>query len=274
MSIVVNSNIASLNAQRNLGTTGSQLETSMQRLSSGRRLNSSKDDAAGMAISSRMGSQISGMKVAQRNAGDGISLAQTAEGAIGEMTGMLSKMRDLALQSKNGTNSDDDRSNLHQEFSELSDEIKRTYSSVSFNEQKIIGSDATSFVFQVGANNGDEVKISLQNVASMSGVANVLSGTISTVSGASDGITAIDTALNAINSSRAKLGAAQTRFDATISNLGNSIENQSAALGRIVDTDFASETANLSKVQVLQQAGVAMLSQANQTPQLALSLLR
>lgn len=274
MSIVVNTNVSSLNAQRNLGSTSDMLKTSMERLSSGNRINSAKDDAAGLAISTRMNSQISGLKVAQRNAGDGISMAQTAEGAMGEITSMLGRMRDLALQAKNGTNSDNDRLNLNEEYTQLAAEIQRTYQSTSFNDQNIIGASATSFVFQVGANNGDEITVSLENVASMSGVNSANTGAISAVSGASQGIAAIDIALNAINSARSKLGAAQNRFEATIANLGTAEANLSEARGRIADTDFAKETAELSKNQVLQQAGAAMLAQANQSPQIALSLLR
>ena len=274
MAVVVNSNISSLNAQRNLSSTSNMLKTSMERLSSGKRINSAKDDAAGLAISTRMDSQISGMKVAMRNAGDGISLAQTAESGMGEITGMLARMRDLALQAKNGTNSLSDRTNSNAEFTELAGEIQRTYGSLAFNDQKIIGASASSFKFQVGANNTDQITISLENVASMSGINSANTANISTVASASYAITAIDIAINAISTSRSKLGAAQNRFEATISTLGSAVENQSAARGRIVDADFAAETASLSKLQVLQQAGAAMLTQANQAPQLALSLLR
>jgi flagellin len=273
----INTNIASLNAQRNLNTSQTSLATSMQRLSSGLRVNSAKDDAAGMAIAERMNSQVRGMNVAIRNSNDAISLAQTAEGAIGKVGDMLQRMRELAVQSANATNGTSDRASLDQEFQALADEIDRTLTTTRFNGLAILATNAgTPQVFQVGANAGETITVTttrLDNNASVTAVTGATSA-ISSVASASAALGNIDAALDLLNSERATYGAAQNRFEAVISNLQVAAENQSAARSRIMDADFAAETANLSRAQILQQAGTAMVAQANQLPQQVLQLLR
>ncbi|MDP3392013.1 MAG: flagellin [Methylococcaceae bacterium] len=279
MAMVINTNIASINSQRRLSETNNNLSTSMERLSSGLRVNSAKDDAAGLAISNRMTSQIRGMTVATRNASDGISLAQTAESAMGELTNTLQRMRDLGVQSANdGAVTGSDRDKLQSEFKQLNDELSRIVTSTEFNGKKIInGSLASGLAIQVGANTASDnrILVSIENLAStLAAVTSASVGSAATASGARNAIDAIDAAIKSIDTSRAKLGAIQNRFTTTISNLQSSIENQSAARSRITDTDFATETANLSRSQILQQAGTAMLAQANQSGQSVLSLLR
>ncbi len=385
MSLSVNSNAVSLNAQRNLGVNQSSLATSMQRLSSGMRVNSAKDDAAGLAISERMGAQVRGLNVAARNANDGISLAQTAEGALGKVGDMLQRMRELAVQSVNATNSTSDRTALQAEVAQLKEEIQRIADTTKFNGTKLLDGSFTDQAFQVGANAGETITLagvadadlvalgslqtaadtytqtlgaltvtdgalatsldingitvsigalggrtagdaltalvaafataktnnatelgnvsmaadgaitstdatlttaSLTNVtgitagttngtvvagASETGIANL---TIATADAAAYAITAIDTALSAVNTARGTLGAVQSRFENAVSNIQVTAENLSAARGRIVDADFAAETANMSRAQILQQAGTAMVAQANQLPQQVLQLLR
>ena len=272
----INTNIASLNAQRNLNTSQASLATSMQRLSSGLRVNSAKDDAAGLAIAERMNAQVRGMNVAIRNSNDAISLAQTAEGAIGKVGDMLQRMRELAVQSVNSTNGTSDRKSLDDEFQALGDEIERTLSKTQFNGRSILASDAGTQTFQVGANKSETIDVvtqPLDNHASITAV----TGTSSAITDATVAATAlgnIDDALDLLNSERATYGAAQNRFEAVISNLQVAAENQAAARSRIMDADFASETASMTRAQVLQQAGVAMLSQANAIPNNVLSLLR
>jgi flagellin len=388
MALSVNTNISSLNAQRNLTKSGSDLATSMQRLSSGMRINSAKDDAAGLQISNRLTSQIKGLAVAQRNANDGISMAQTAEGAMQESTNILQRMRELALQSANGSNSGDDRAALQKEVSALQTELTRIADTTSFGDQKLLDGTFTAKSFQVGANanetidvsissakasdlgttNGQTVTVANYNNAVVGAVAETLTfavttaagtnsidvdvaigtGTdelidlvndqvgsagvravsdglgsitfstsndvtqldvnsdeagdagifdtaaetvtlggvdssttgvavgsinISSASGAQDALASIDSALKSIDSQRADLGALQNRFNFTISNLANVQENVSASRSRIQDTDFAVETANMTKNQILQQAGTSILAQANQLPQAALSLI-
>jgi flagellin len=263
----INTNVASLNAQRNLNTSQSSLATSMQRLSSGLRVNSAKDDAAGLAIADRMNAQIRGINVAVRNANDGISLAQTAEGALATVTDALQRMRELAVQSLNATNSDADRLNLDKEYAALSAEITRLASSTKFNGTAIIGASAGAQTFQVGANAGETLTITTSTITTVGGA-------VSTVTSAEAALAAIDTALNTIAGDRATYGAAMSRFEYAISNLQIAGENQAAARGRIMDADFAAETANLSRAQILQQAGTAMVAQANALPQSVLTLLK
>jgi len=275
----INTNVMSLNAQRNLASTGASLATSMQRLSSGLRVNSAKDDAAGLAIAERMNAQVRGMNVAIRNANDGISLAQTAEGALGKVGDSLQRMRELAVQARNSTNSDEDKDSLDKEFQELASEIERVLGGTTFNGKAILGAEAGSLTFQVGANTttNDTISITSTNLTTDASITAVTGATIdntSTETTLKDVIDDIDTALDTVNSQRATFGAAQNRFDAVIANLRVSVENQSAARGRIMDADFAQETANLSRTQILQQAGTAMIAQANQSPQNVLSLLR
>ena len=264
----INTNIASLNAQRNLNTSQSSLATSMERLSSGLRVNSAKDDAAGLAIADRMNAQIRGMNVAIRNANDGISLAQTAEGALATITDALQRMRELAIQAQNGSNGTSDRANLDAEFQQLSQEVDRIAQQTKFNGTAIISTaGATSNVFQVGPNNGDTLTISTTAITTVT-------GGVSPAAAAMAAVSDIDSKLDAISTSRATYGAAMSRFSMTIQNLQISAENQSAARGRIMDADFAAETANLSRAQILQQAGTAMVAQANQLPQQVLQLLK
>ncbi|MDC8012853.1 flagellin [Tahibacter soli] len=381
---VINTNVASLNAQRNLSSSQSALSTSLQRLSSGLRINSAKDDAAGLAISERFTSQIRGMDQASRNANDGISLAQTAEGAIGEIGNNLQRIRELAVQSANATNSSTDRAALQTEASQLLAEIDRVANQTQFNGVKLIDGSFTSAVFQVGANANETITVpsfvdaniaALGNVTSASGQSSSVTGISSlgavgagalvingtdvgasigaagssqqrvsqvvdainnystttgvnaafdsttgrivlssganiAVTGTDDGtatgfdvgggdgsatatsttgltslsvasfagatlaIQQVDSALSQVNSARASLGAIQNRFSSVVANLNTSSENLSASRSRIQDTDFAKETAELTRTQILQQAGTAMLAQANQAPQGVLSLLR
>jgi flagellin len=281
MSQVINTNIASLNAQRNLSSSQSSLSTSMQRLSSGLRINSAKDDAAGLAIAERMNAQVRGMNVAIRNSNDGISLSQTAEGALSKVGDSLQRMRELAVQARNSTNSEDDKDSLNKEFAELQSEIKRVLGGTAFNGKKILGTDATALTFQVGANTTDDDTIIVKTtdmtanttITAVTGDTTVIDST-ATAGAIADVIDGIDTAIDTINNTRATFGATQSRFDAVIANLQQGVENQSAARSRIMDADFASETANLSRSQILLQAGNAMIAQANQAPQQVLSLLR
>ncbi|MBP9940478.1 MAG: flagellin [Comamonas sp.] len=397
MAMTINTNVVSINAQRNLGLSGGSLSTSMQRLSSGLRVNSAKDDAAGLAIAERMSTQTRGLAVAARNANDGISLAQTAEGALGKVGDMLQRMRDLAVQSSNATNSKSDREALQAELSQLRGEVDRVAKTTSFNGSKLLDGSFTGAVFQVGANSGDNITvgalantkvaelgnsryatgdIATPNVtgAMMTGAAVTVSITgtaggtavtatiakadnapsdkealgrvieainsktadtgvtaflndagtgldlrgtiasggtyaamavtlgggtgatigavanatevtgatgkgfntvdISTQKGAWEALQRIDSAIDKVSSARGELGAIQTRFEKTVENIDIQNENLTAARGRIIDADFASETANLSRSQILQQAGTAMVAQANQLPQNVLSLLR
>jgi len=399
MSMTINTNVTSLTAQRNLGSSQSALSTSMQRLSSGLRVNSAKDDAAGLAIAERMNSQTRGLNVAARNANDGISLSQTAEGALGKVGDMLQRMRELAVQSSNSTNSDDDRKALQNEVTQLRDEIDRVSKTTTFNGQKLLDGSFTAGTFQVGANSGDNITVGALTNSSAEGLSKTTFGSDSITTGtagevstltsitagdlaisvggteykldaidtarsgeermgqvvaainkktADTGVTAfmkantdgtydleirsdkidsstgnamavtaggftvattgfdassldistntgttgitslsietqadawvamkqIDDAINQVNGTRAKLGAVQSRFENAVSNIQIQSENTSAARGRIVDADFASETANLSRSQILQQAGTAMVAQANQLPQQVMSLLR
>jgi flagellin len=270
----INTNLVSLNAQRNLDTSQMSLATSMQRLSSGLRVNSAKDDAAGLAIAERMNTQVRGMNVAIRNANDGISLAQTAEGALGKVGDMLQRMRELAVQSANATNGAGDRANLDAEYQQLSAEIGRTIANTRFNGIAILGAGAGAQAFQVGANSGETVTITTTNLATNADITTVTSGNLSTVAAASTALGNIDTALNTLNTERALYGATQNRFEAVIGTLQVASENQAAARARIMDADFAAETANLSRAQILQQAGNAMVAQANQLPQQVLQLLQ
>ena len=276
---VINTNVLALNAQRNASASQGSLATSIQRLSSGLRVNSAKDDAAGLASANRMDAQVRGMNVAIRNANDGISLAQTGEGALGKVTDMLQRMRELAVQSANATNSSSDRSSLNSEYSQLASEITRTLGATAFNGTSLLNTAAT-LSFQIGAGTSsvtDQIAINLSDMTSTSGsLATAVASTsgISTASAATSAMTAIDNALDQVNSARATFGAMQNRFESVISNLKVSAENQTAAKSRIMDADFAQETANLTRAQILQQAGTAMLAQANAAPQGVLSLLR
>ena len=279
MTISVNTNLFSLNAQRKLAGTESSLATSMQRLSSGLRINSAADDAAGLAISQRMSAQVRGMNVAIRNANDGISLAQTADGALASVGDSLQRMRELAVQARNSTNSDSDKESLNLEFTQLSSEIGRVLGGTTFNGKAILGADAGTLTFQVGANVTTNASIDI-TTTDLTADAKITTVTSASIGSAADTtaiatvITNIDSAIDDINSQRATFGASQNRFNSVVSNLQSSVENQSAAASRITDADFATETANMSRAQILQQAGTAMVAQANQLPQSVLRLLQ
>ncbi len=378
MPSVINTNVASLNTQRTLGTSQAALNTSIQRLSSGLRINSAKDDAAGLAIAERMNAQVRGLTVAARNANDGVSLAQTAEGALGKIGDMVQRVRELAVQSSNATNNNTDRAALQSEVSQLMSEIDRVANNTSFNGTKLIDGSFTSAIFQVGANADEKITVSSITNATLAGMGVVNNATVSvatstitgsgalaagsmtingvdigalsavgsvsqrsaqlvdainnksqqtgvgaaldnttgqiTLSSSADIVVAgtgaataigfaagtttatssgnlaalsvtgygsaqlairqTDAALSQINTARANLGAIQSRFESAVSNIQIQSESITAAKSRIMDTDFAAETANLTRAQILQQAGNAMLSQANQLPQSVLSLLR
>ncbi len=280
MPAVINTNLASLNTQRNLSASQSALNTSLQRLSSGLRVNSAKDDAAGLAIAERMNSQVKGMNVAIRNANDAISLSQTAEGALGKISDNLQRMRELAVQSANGTNGTSDRNTLDQEFQALADEVDRVIASTKFNGINLFGSAAaTGFTFQVGADTTagqDTITITGSNLSTDTTITAVTGAAadIKTAANATTAMGNLTTAIDTISSARATYGAAQNRFEAVISNLQIAAENQSASRSRIIDADFAAETANLTRGQILQQAGTAMLAQANSLPSGVLALLR
>ncbi|WP_377161321.1 flagellin [Roseateles sp. UC29_93] len=279
MAQVINTNLLSLNAQRNTSTSATSLATSMQRLSSGLRVNSAKDDAAGLAIADRMNSQVRGMNVAQRNANDGISLSQTAEGALSKVGDSLQRMRELAVQARNATNTTTDLDSIGQEYAQLGSEIQRVLGGTTFNGRAILAGDSGTQTFQIGANTtaNDSVDVTTTNMTTDTTITGVTSGAITNASTTTDLATVIDnidSAIKTVSGERSKLGASQNRFDAIVSNLQISVENQTAARSRIMDADFASETANLSRAQILQQAGNAMIAQANQAPQQVLALLR
>ena len=263
----INTNVSSLNAQRNLSTSQTSLATSMQRLSSGLRVNSAKDDAAGLAIAERMNTQVRGMNVAIRNANDGISLSQVADGALATVSDALQRMRELAVQAANGTNGTGDAANLDAEYQQLSLEITRLATQTKFNGKAVLDVDAGTFTFQVGANAGETLDITTNAVTTVA-------GDLTTAANANTALADIDAKLDVVNTDRATYGAAMSRFEFAISNLRIASENQSAARGRIMDADFATETANLSRTQILQQAGTAMVAQANQLPQNVLKLLQ
>ncbi len=267
MALSVNTNVMSLAAQRNLSRNTTGLQTAIERLSSGLRVNSAKDDAAGLAIATRIDAQVRGLNVAIRNAGDAISLAQTAEGGLSEITNMLQRMRELAVQSANATNSTSDRANLDAEFQALNTEITRQIGSTTFNGIAVLNTASTQ-TFQVGANATDTIGVTTSAVSAAPG------GGVTTAALATAAITAVDTALDTVTTNRATYGAVQNRFQSVINNLQVAAENQAAARSRIMDADFAMETANLTRLQILQQAGTAMVAQANAVPQSVLSLLQ
>jgi flagellin len=274
---IINTNILSMTAQSNLNKTQTSLATSVQRLSSGLRINSAMDDPAGLAISMRMGSQVSGMNVAVRNANDAISLSQVADGTLGTVGNMLQQMRDLAVQASNGTNGSGDLANLQTEFTSLSTEITRELTQTTFNGIAVLGSGAGANSYQVGANAGETITLTTTNMSSNASVTAVTTNSTALSLGgtvASAMITSIDTALSAINTERANYGANEAQFQNVVSNLQTGVTNQSAAESRIRDADYATETSNLTRAQILQQAGTAMLAQANALPQSVLSLLK
>lgn len=288
MAMTVNTNIASLSVQKNLNRASDGLSSSMQRLSSGLKINSAKDDAAGLQIANRLTSQIRGLNVAVKNANDGISIAQTAEGALQESTNILQRMRELALQSRNDSNSEKDRTALNAEFTAMGEELTRIASTTKFGKDTALLNGAGTFEFQVGANTGDAEIISINlgsggfgaealGVGSAISINGGTAAASAATSAAHDNvdaaISAIDKAMDTINTQRADLGAVQNRMTSTISNLQNIAENATSARSRVQDADFAAETSEMTKQQTLQQASTAILAQANQLPNAVLKLL-
>lgn len=286
---VINTNMMSINAQRSLNRSQGSMQTSLERLSSGLRINRAKDDAAGLAISERITSQVRGLEQAIRNANDGISLLQTAEGAMEEMANAIQRMRELSVQSANGTYNISDRSSLNDEFQALKSEVVRIRATAEFNNLNLLGS-TRSLSMQVGWENGANniITMGTKDMTTLSlgsgGLANALSASVFIGSGASAGsmstgdvnraMSLMSSALENISQLRADFGAIQNRLESAVRNMENVVENQSAARSRIQDADFARETANMTRTQILQQAGTAMLAQANQLPQNIMSLLQ
>ena len=276
---IINTNVFSINAQRALNKSQGALSSSMERLSSGLRINRAKDDAAGLAIAQEFTSQLMGMEQAIRNANDGISLVQTAEGALDEVSNLIHRMRELSVQAANGIYSNTDRDYLNDEFSQLRFEITRIADTAQFNGLDVVGS-TMALDIQIGHDNGADFKLTISTVdiatTSSYGIGSALadSTSISSVTAAGSTLDILDSAMTRINDYRAQLGSKQNRLEHTIANLENVIENQSTAKSRIMDADFAKETAEMTRSQILQQAGMAMLTQANQMPNNVLSLLR
>jgi flagellin len=273
MTTVINTNIPALVAQRSLAKTSTEMATALQRLSTGLRINSSKDDAAGLAIAVRITAQIRGYDQAVRNAGDGISLAQTAEGGMDGITSSLQRMRELAVQSANYSNTTADRQAIDAEFTQLKTEIDRVATQTKFNTKALLDGTFTAADFQVGPNTGETI-----TVAAISGLGAVSLGltagtNVQSVSNANAAITTIDAALNTVTSTRANIGASINRFEQTISNLRVTVESLQTSRSLVQDADFAAETAALTRLQILQQSGTAVLAQANAIPRSVLSLL-
>ena len=271
MPLSVNTNIASLTAQRSLSNSQSTLENAFERLSTGKRINSAVDDAAGLAISQTLTSKVNGLNQAVRNANDGISVVQIAEGALDEVTTILQRMRDIAVQAANDSLSSTERGYLDTEQSNLVSALDDVVGAAKFGSTALLGG-FNSKVFQVGADNGDTMSITIDTVSST--VLNVTAGQIDLSNSAAAAITSLDTALGSVAGFRASLGAVQSQLESTVRNLANVAENTAAARSRILDTDYAAETANLTKAQILQQASTAILAQANAQPQTVLSLLQ
>jgi flagellin len=277
MALYVNTNVSSISAQRNLNRAQGGAEKALQRLSTGMRVNSASDDAAGLAIGTRFQSQIRSLEQAQRNANDAISVIQTAEGAMAQMSDLLIRMRELSVQSANGTLSAADRVSVDTEFDSLVLELDRIAQVTNFNGTDLLdGDSAAGITFQVGSGStaNDRIVVSIANVRQGSvGNAALTAQTLSTVTGARTAMGVIDNAISKLSTQRSKLGAAQNRLSVTIENLGSAVENLSASRSRIIDADVAKETANLTKYQILVQAGLSVVAQANASPQAALSLL-
>ena len=277
---VINTNLLSLTTQNNLNKSQSSLGTAIERLSSGLRINSSKDDAAGQAIANRMTSQVKGMTQAARNANDGISLVQTAEGNLNEINTNLQRIRELAVQAANDTNKDTDLASINTEITQRLSEIDRIANSANFNGKKLLDGSVTSLSIQVGAGTTGDDTITIDNKVLINAKAASTSGGTDISTAITDNATAkkvidaVDASIKAVDTARSNMGAIQNRFESTINNLNNSINNLSAAQSRIQDADYATEVSNMSRAQILQQAGTSVLSQANQVPQSMLSLLR
>ena len=272
----INTNVPSLTAQKNLGASSQSINTSIARLSSGLRINSARDDAAGLAIATRMSSDIRGSEVAKRNTNDGISALQIADGALSTVTDNVQRMRELAVQAATGTLTTDDRANLNAEFTQLADQIESVTMNTKFNGVNLLTAAAAGspLSVQTGSASADKTNVTLVNGEAVSTALNAAGFDLTTAANATSAITTLDTQLTALNTGRATLGAGINRLDAVVANLDTTVTNVSAARGRIMDADFAKETANLTRTQILQQAGTAMLAQANQLPNNVLSLLR
>ena len=273
MSLRIQNNVEAFNAHRQLTATSSKAAKAMERLSSGYRVNRASDDAAGLAISEKMRSQIGGVAQAQRNAQDGVSLVQTAEGALTEVHSMLQRIRDLKVQSDNDTLNDDDRGAIREEIKALGAEISDIQSQTKFNGIELLNNSTATVSFQVGANTGEQITADVSAISGLSTIAGLTAASTDAVVDAID-IDAVDDAIQAVSTRRADLGAVQNRLEHRLNNLGAYQENLVASESRIRDVDMAQEMVNFSKLQILQQAGTAMLAQANQSPQGVLSLLR
>lgn len=272
MSLTVSSNINSI--QRSLTLASNSANESMKRLSSGQRINTAKDDAAGLAIATRMNSRLQSMEVAQRNAGDALSMAQAADNALGQTSDILTRMRELATQAANATNGTEDMAKLDTEYQQLAEEVGRVLGGADFNGQKILAGDAGAKEFIVGADSTDAISVTTTNMATNADITAVTGGDLTSAANAKTAMDNIATALDTVNTERAMYGAVQSRFETAISGLQGQSEALASAKGRIMDTDYASEMASFQKNQVLQQAATAMLAQANQRPSAVMSLLR
>jgi len=267
---VIGTNVAALRATNASNAASKALQTSIERLSTGKRINSAKDDAAGSAIAASLTSQIKGQTQAIRNANDGISLAQTADGALSEVTNILQRVRELSVQSASGTYSDDDRKNLQTEVTELQSQLTDITSKANFNGVTLFGASDTTVSVQTGSGSADKVSLKITGLD----LSSVTSADISTAAGATSALGTLDTALKAVNTTRASIGAGQARLESVVNNLTNNVANLTDARSRIEDVDFSTETTNLAKAQILSQASTALLAQANQSQQGVLSLLR
>ncbi|MEZ5966911.1 MAG: flagellin [Planctomycetota bacterium] len=274
MGLRVNTNVASINAQRNLATATGRLEGNFRRLATGLRISTASDDAAGLAISERLRAQVRSLEQAKRNANDGISMVQTAEGALNEVSSILTRLRELSVQAANGTVSGQDRNTLNEEFRSLVDEIDRIGKSTEFNGIKLLDASSTTVSFQIGFGTSSGIdSLNLTLSAALATTLTLNSLDIGATGDTSVAIGAIDTAINQVSSMRGSLGAAQNRLNSTINNLGVQVENLSAAESRIRDVDVAYETAQLTRNSILQQASISILAQTNAQPQAALNLL-
>ncbi|GHB10058.1 flagellin N-terminal helical domain-containing protein [Salinicola rhizosphaerae] len=285
---VINTNITSLIGQNNLNKSQSQLSTAMERLSSGLRINSAKDDAAGQAIANRMSSQVTGLNQASRNANDGISLAQTAEGSLDQINDNLQRIRELTVQAQNGTNSAADIDSIQKEVNQRLEEINRVTDQTSFNGTALFSQNATgSFSIQVGANDNETISIGIGSASGWNAYSGTAANDIASVHGTTRGVSAqgfdvlsstaladLDSLVSNVDNERSNLGAVQNRFETAIDNITTTSTNLSAAKSRIEDADYAVEVSNMTRAQILQQAGTSVLAQANQVPQGVLSLLQ
>lgn len=272
MSMTINQNSNAI--VKSLSTATAQNDTAMKRLSSGQRVNSSKDDAAGLAIATRMQSKLQGMSVAQRNAGDALSMAETADSALGQASDIMTRMRELSTQAANATNGSSDNAALDKEYQELGKELTRTLGSADFNGKKILAGDAGTLSFVVGSDSTDTIDVVTTNMSTNADITAVTGGDLTSAANAKTAMDDLKTALDTVTTERAMYGAVQSRFDSVVSGLQSQTDSLSTARSRIMDADYAVESANLQKSQTLQQAATAMLSQANAKPQQVLSLLR